>query len=341
MRNPSTNKIAVVVLNWNGTEDTIACLTSLVPQTYGNFEIIVVDNGSNVQAVEELDRFIEQFHFPTTYLKNETNRGFAGGVNTGITAALKAGFDAIALLNNDAVADPEWLASLAGELTKNEVAIVTGALFHDDHETIDSTGEFYSIWGLPFPRDRNEPIDSAPAAGYIFGATGGATLYRAELFNDIGLFDEDFFAYYEDVDISFRAQLAGYRIYYTPSAIAYHKRGASTKRMPGFPVYQAFKNLPLVFIKNVPHGLLIRIGVRLFVAYWLILGKAIVVGNGLPALRGWAASLGLVTKALSERRAIQQKRKVSVDYISSVLWPDLPPHQTSLRKLRWLFTGKS
>ena len=105
------------------------------------------------------------------------------------------------------------------------------------------------------------------------------------------MFDEDFFMYYEDVDLSFRAQLAGWKVRFTPKAIAYHKVGASSKKVPGLAVYNTFKNLPLVFIKNVPGKLFWYIGIRFLLTYWLIFASAIRHGNGWPAFKGALASI--------------------------------------------------
>ena len=120
---------------------------------------------------------------------------------------------------------------------------------------------------MPFPRNRGERTISSPESDFVCGATGGASLYKTSLFKEIGLFDESFFAYYEDVDISFRAQLAGHKVYFTNKAIAYHKQGATSSKIPGFTVYQTFKNIPLLYTKNVPSGLLLPIGVRLLLLY--------------------------------------------------------------------------
>jgi len=194
---------------------------------------------------------------------------------------------------------------------------------------------------MPFPRSRGLKTATAPDSSYVFSATGGATLYKTALFKQIGLFDESFFAYYEDVDVSFRAQLAGHKIYYTKNAIAYHKQGATSKKIPGFTVYQTFKNIPLLYIKDVPTGLLLPIGIRLFVLYWLIFGNAIKNGSGKYALKGWLASIWYFwTKSLWERFTIQAQKTVPTSYIKSLLWYDLPPEQTGLRRLRSKFTGK-
>lgn len=340
MINPSTNKIAVIILNWNGSDDTILCVNSLSSQSYENFDIILIDNGSDTDSLKILDTFVAESTVPITYIKNKTNLGFAGGVNTGIRYAMEREYDAVALLNNDAVADSEWLTSLAAELHQQDVAIVTGTLLHEDGKTIDSTGEIYSIWGLPFPRSRDEPAGSLPSDGLVFGATGGSTLYRISLFKEIGLFDEHFFAYYEDIDLSFRAQLAGRRVYFTPNAIAYHKQGASSKKVPGFTVYQAFKNLPLLYLKNVPAGLIAKIRPRFYAAYALFFANAVRSGNGSYAMKGFISSVRLRSYAVTERKRIQKGAKVSSDYIASILWSDLPPNQPGLRKLRKRLTGK-
>lgn len=194
---------------------------------------------------------------------------------------------------------------------------------------------------MPFPRNRGEARNMATKSGYVFGATGGASLYRTSLFKEIGLFDESFFAYYEDVDISFRAQLAGHKVYYTDKAIAYHKQGASSKKIPGFTVYQTFKNIPLLFIKNVPANLLIPIGIRLLLLYVLIFANAVKNGTGWYALKGWLANIWYFwTRAIWLRFNIQRHRKVPVSYIKSILYHDLPPNQTGMRRFRQFFTGK-
>jgi len=331
--------VAIVVLNWNGISDTLSCLDSLLTQSYKHFKIVVIDNGSIDNSKELLEKYRTD-HSDIDVIYNPINFGFAGGVNTGIKWALNDNFDYIALFNNDAIADKDWLKSLVEAATPKEIGISTGLLLLETGKTIDSTGEQYSKWGLAFPRNRGDNVSKAPPTGNVFGATGGASLYKAALFKNIGLFDDDFFAYYEDADISFRAQLAGWKVAYTPKAIAYHKQGATSNKIPGFTTYQTFKNLPLLFLKNVPRGLLFSVGVRFYFAYLLILLNAIVKGNGVSALKGAWMSFILGFKKLGERRQIQKNKRVSTDYIKSILWDDLPPDQTGIRKFRKIFTGK-
>jgi GT2 family glycosyltransferase len=339
---------AIIIPNWNGIAEIEAAISSLQKQTTP-ISIIVVDNGSRDGSLELIEET-----FPSVILLPQLiNLGFAGGVNVGIRYALDHNFLYIGLFNSDAVAATDWVANLLEVLTSDKtVGIATGLLLHGDGKTIDSTGDWYSLWGLPFPRGRGEATLTADQGGPVFSASGGASLYRAELFKTIGLFDETFFAYYEDVDISFRAQLSGYIVRYNPSAVAYHERGSASVRMgvtkstnvtkvSGFTVFQTFKNLPILFYKNVPGGLMPIICPRFILAYFLMLGNAIKNGNGLPALNGFIRSLSLLPHAFRERKKIQSSKKISDAYIKSILWPDLPPDQTGLRKFRKLFTGKS
>ena len=336
MKHKSIDQAAVIVPNWNGASEISDCLMSLRSQSYP-LTIIVVDNGSIDNSID-----IIKSKFPDVILlKQPKNLGFAGGVNRGIEYCLTKKFKYIGLFNNDAIADKNWLGSLVSVFVKDpQVGIVTGLLLRADGKTIDSTGEQYSTWGLPFPRNRNMNAKNPPKSGATFGATGGATLYSAELFNDIGLFDEDFFAYYEDVDISFRAQLAGWKIMYESEAIAYHQQGATSNKLPGFTVFQTFKNLPLLFWKNVPLELIFSVGLRFYLALILMYLHTFVQNNILSASKGIFISFILLPKALRKRYLIQKDKRVSSQYIKDILWSDLPPDQTGLRRMRKLFTGK-
>lgn len=335
------NRVVIIILNWNGIVDTLECLNSLQKQSYKNYSILIVDNGSSDNSKELLNKYQEKHSNNTDVIYNSKNFGFAGGVNIGIKWALNKNYDSIALFNNDATVDKDWLLNLVKPMKNKDVGISTGLLLRKDGKTIDTTGDWYSKWGLAFPRNRNDRANKAPSGEeFVFGASGGASLYRTEMVKEIGLFDDDFFAYYEDVDISFRAQLNGWKVKYIPTAIAYHEQGATSNKISGFAIYQTFKNLPLLFIKNVPRGLLFSVGIRFLFAYKMMLINAIVKGNGKPALKGFWASLKLSFKKINERNYIQKNKKVSVEYIKSILWPDLPPDQTGLRKLRSFFTGK-
>ena len=336
------NSLAIIVLNWNGADDTLNCVESLQQQTLRP-EIIIVDNNSSDDSVERFEDHIKsQKKDAPILIKNSQNLGFAGGINTGLIYAKEHNFEYIGVLNPDAIADKKWCRALVDELSTHlDCGIATGIMQRRDGKTLDTTGDFYTTWGLPGPRNRDEPVKNAPSKpGEVFGATGGGAIYRAAIFDDIDMFDEDFFMYYEDVDLSFRAQLAGWKVRFTPEAIAYHKVGASSKKVPGLAVYNTFKNLPLVFIKNVPRQLFWYIGIRFFITYWLIFASAVRHGNGWPAFKGMLASIIRKPAAYKKRLNIQKNRKVSVDYIRSIIHSGPLPNQTGLLKFRKFFIRK-
>ena len=334
-------KTCVVVPNWNGKSTLAACLDSLLAQTEPA-TIIVVENGSIDGSLE----FLQQNYPQVELVVNQENLGFAGGVNSGIRRAIELGAQYVALFNNDALADKKWLKELVACLDKNpEVGIATCKLLGEDGKHIDSTGDYYTVWGLPYPRGRGEE----DARQYdkqmdVFAASGGASLYRVSMLNEIGLFDEDFFAYYEDVDISFRAQLAGWKVAYVPSAVAHHATGTTSSKLKGFTTYQTMKNQPLLFYKNVPRSLRGKIYRRFMLAHTLFFLRAVSRGQGWVALQGDAKATWLFFTKWSERRRIQKSRKVSDEYIWSILVHDLPPNAKALRSLRnkwWKLRGKA
>ena len=331
-----------MILNWNGAKDSINCANSLITQSNKSPFLIIIDNDSSDNSAQLLKDFCDKHPQQTHLIINSVNSGFAGGNNVGFTYALEKGFKYIGTLNPDATANASWVDSLVRVLDDNlEVGVSTGIIAKSDKKYIDTTGEQFSTWGIPSPRGRNQPLDKAPRQEeYIFGSSGGGFIARADVLRDIGMFDEKFFMYFEDVDFCFRAQLAGYRVRYTPKAIVYHKLSASANKVPGLAVYNTFKNLPMLYVKNMPLGLWLHTYPRFILAYTLILGNAIVRGRGGPAIKGWLRSWTLIPHMFSERFRIQKSRKVSTEYISSIILHDIPQEQTGLRQFRKTFTGK-
>jgi GT2 family glycosyltransferase len=324
-------KVAVVIPNWNGAKYLALCIDSLLAQT-DIPHTIVVDNGSSDNSLAILEN-----KYPSVeVIKLQKNRGFAGGVNPGIKKAMADGYEYVALLNNDAIADKQWAWHLSHFLDEHpKVGIVTSKIYDQHKKLLDSTGDIYTVWGLAFPRGRGESAnDKYDKHTEIFGASGGASLYRAAMFKEVGLFDEDFFAYYEDVDISFRAQLAGWKVAYEPNAIIYHQIGATSSKIKDFAIYQTLKNYPQLLWKNVPLKLLPKIFPRFVLAYFMIWGRAILRGKIWASSKGVLASIILWPKKLIQRYKIQKHRKVSAEYIDSIITHDLPPNARNLRKLR-------
>lgn len=330
----------VIVPNWNGKDSLKDCLDSLQAQTL-KAHIIVVDNASTDGSVD----MVEADYPEVELIKHSVNKGYAGGVNPGFRRAVELGAKYAAPFNNDAIADKHWLAKLVDYLdAHDDVGVAACKLLSSDGKRLDSTGDYYTVWGLPYPRGRGETdIDKYDDLTDIFAASGGASLYRVSMLEKIGLFDEDFFAYYEDVDLSFRAQLAGWKVAYVPASIAYHHIGATSGKLKGFTTYQTMKNLQLLLYKNVPGRYLWRVGWRFFVAETLFFLRAITRGQGITALRGDGKGTFLLFGALRKRKVIQRSMSVSNDYIWSMIVHDLPPNAQALRRLRsraWRMRGK-
>jgi GT2 family glycosyltransferase len=332
-------KVAVIVPNWNGADSLKACLDSLLAQSLKS-HIIVVENGSTDGSLKLLEKYplVE-------IIKHQKNLGYTGGVNAGFRRAIELKLDYAAPFNNDAVADKDWLKHLVEALAENPKAgIVTSKILTADGKKIDSTGDYLTVWGLPYPRGRGESdLDKYDDDTEIFGASGGASLYRVKMLEEIGLLDDDFFAYYEDVDLSFRAQLAGWKVRYQPKSVVYHQIGATSSKLKGFATYQTMKNQQILLYKNLPknhRGIVWR---RFTLAHTLFLLRAVSRGQGWPALKGDLRGTWLLLKKGRERRRIQRSKKVSDDYIWNSLVHDLPPNAHALRRLRrtwWRLRGK-
>jgi len=331
--------IFVVIPNYNGADWLAASIDSVLAQTYKDFVLVIVDNGS----VDDSRTIIESYAAKDDRVRpifRDKNYGFTGGVNPGLELAIKEDAEFAAPFNNDAIADKNWLKYLADYLRAHpDYGSAACKLLHADGKTFDSTGDQYTTWGLAYPRGRDEQTSNKyDHDTEIFGASGGASMYRVSMLRQIGVFDQDFFAYYEDIDLSFRAQLAGWKIALVPEAIVYHAEGKTSSAMrSGFTTYQYMKNLPMVLVKDVPSELWWHIAVRFWFSYTLFFGNAVLHGKGWSALKGCLTAWWLLPKKGRERRRIQKSRVVTIDYISSMLTHDLPPNAHKLRKLRTLY----
>jgi len=341
------NRLVILVVCWNNADDVIECIESLLGQSKTDFTILALDNNStDPSARTQLRKFVDthqkQSEPVLEYFESDRNDGTAGAFSLGAKWAIDREFDFFGALNADAIADRYWLEELYDELLAHDnTGVVTGKLLRRDGKTIDTTGDFYATWGLPSPRLRDKPASEAPdESGYVFGVTGGDFLARTQVFREVGLFDLKYFMYYEDVDMWFRAQLRGWHARYTPGSIAYHKLGASSKTVPGLAVYNTFKNLPMLFTKNVPLRLWPLIYPRFALMYALIFASAVRKGSGTYAFKGWLRSVGLIPHMFYQRSKIQHSRTAPNSYISSIVIHDIPAEQTGLRKFRAIFTGK-
>jgi len=308
--------VSVVIPNWNGAHFLPGCLDSLRQQTYSPLEVIVVDNGSTDGSRELLAR-----DYPwVRVVALAENRGYAGGVNAGFRVARG---EVLVAFNNDAEADPCWLAELLAALERHpEAGMAVGkVLLFDRRDTFHTTGDLYGRDGIP----RNRGVWERDTGQYdreefIFGAGGVAVAYRRAMLDDIGLLDEGFWSYCEDVDLSWRAQLAGYKCVYTPRAVVYHRLSATG----GGPIasFYVARNTIWVLVKDVPGPLLRRYWWPMLQAQVRRAGEALRAWRGAAAratLRGQLAGLVSIPSLLGKRRQVQRTRRVTIEYLESIL----------------------
>lgn len=320
-------KVSIIIVNWNQCEQLIECLRSLELQTFTTDNIVVVDNGSTDGSAEKVSLL-----FPDLALiRAPKNLGFATANNIAIQ---RSNTKYVALLNNDAIAEPIWLEKLVGALeTYSEAGMATSKMVYDhDPNTIDRAGDGYSIAGAGVLRGRGASSISYQRLERIFGACAGAAIYRKEMLDEIGLFDEDFFLINEDVDLSFRAQLAGYQCLYVPEAIVRHKASMSIGRDSETSVYYGHRNLEWVYIKNMPTSLIVITLIPHFI-YILLAGAYFFrVGKGRVYLQAKKDALKSVRKMITKRKLIQQNRRVSLMYLWRLFTIENPLTRLAARK---------
>lgn len=298
---PPRHSVTVVIPNWNGRHLLPTCLAALDQQSFPGFEIIVVDNGSTDGSVEWLGK-----SFPSVrVLINQENLGFATAVNRGIRASDS---QYMAILNSDTHVDHNWLTALveAAEADRRIGMCASKMLFSDRPEVINSTGICVDLAGIAWDcRGGEADDDSDQAPRDVFGPCGGAALYRREMLEEIGLFDEDFFAYLEDVDLAWRARRAGWRALYVPSARVLHHHSATGVEGSPFKSFHLGRNKIWLLVKNYPfrqawaYGFLCLLYDVAAVAYTLISRR------DLHALYGRVAALPGLRRMWQKRRAVR------------------------------------
>lgn len=311
-------KVSVIIPNWNGKELLKICLKSLIDQNYKNLEVFVVDNGSTDGTVEFIN-----FKFKSVkIIRNKINLGFARAVNQGIKLSTS---DFIVLLNNDTRLDSNFLGTLVQSLRerKEVSAVAPKVLSFSNPEIIDSAGDFMNVLGQAFPRGRSDSKENWNQGGEVFLVNAGASIYRRVVFEKVGLFEEDFFAYGEDVDWCFRAQLCGFKFWYEPNAIVYHHHKATARRIPKKVEYLQFRNMTMTIIRDFPIGLFLR-KLR-FILIPLVHLNAIlymaVHGFFKQALMADLWIFFHILKILKDRRSILSNREVSIDYLDKWMVP--------------------
>jgi GT2 family glycosyltransferase len=325
MPSPSAS---VIVVNWNKKEYLNDCLASLQAQTFSNFEVILVDNGSTDGSVE----YVRQ-KFPgwVRILRNGRNEGFSGGNNRGIRAA--AG-KYIVLLNNDAQADARWLEELVKAAEENPRAGMLASKIYLQGRTkiIDNVGHLMYRDGLNRGRGRLEADHGQyDKIEEVFFPSGCAALYRRKMLDEVGLFDEEFFAYGDDTDLGIKGRLAGWNCLYVPKAVVHHHYSQSSGAYSALKAFYVERNRVWIAVKYFPLTLLLESPFFTLLRF-VLQGYGALVGRGAAGRFSEAYSPGKLLEILlkaylaafrglpgmwKKRREIKRRTRVSESEIRS------------------------
>ena len=244
--------VCIIMATWNSAAHLPRCLVSLENQTYKNFEIIIIDNGSTDGGVDRIQE--KHSELDIRIKKMDTNTGFAVANNIG---ARMARGEWLALLNADAFPEPEWLENLVKAAKQYPNAFFASCQIQANApDLLDGEGDAYHISGLAWRRNYGLPLQKRNEIEEIFSPCAAAALYPRQAFLNIGGFDEDYFAYHEDVDLGFRLRLHGLNAYYVHQAVVHHIGSASTSKKNDFSIYHGHRNLEWTYYKNMPSLLL-------------------------------------------------------------------------------------
>lgn len=345
----SRTKIGVIILNFNGWQDTIACLASVYQSNYSQYQVIVVDNGSQddslgqicdwarvqtgkpaskfsrvieytrqeteeVQNIEEEDFLKER---KLIIIKNEKNYGFAEGNNIGMRYALKdKEITRIALFNSDVKIAVNCLREMVQTLdSAKAVGSCQPKMFlMDESRIIDALGMSFDQKGKALQVAYGIKDSGQYSVNQeIFGACAGAVLYKKEMLEQIGFFDEEFFAYYEDVDLALRARLAGWKTMYAGRAIVYHKHSATLGENSPFKRYLIERNRYYYTVKNFPFSMMIKFlssrpTAIMITVFKLIKGKKFALLR--PVLKGNLEALKNIAGFFKKRKEVQAAKLI-------------------------------
>jgi GT2 family glycosyltransferase len=333
----------VVVVNWNRKELLRACLASLASQTHSSFEVVVIDNGSEDTSVSMVQEMSDTFPVPLRLVCNDSNRGFCAANNQGFAASQS---ELIALLNNDAEAEPGWLAALEAVIrTGPEVGMVASKiLVWEDPARIDKVGH------LIYPDGQNRGRGTGQLDEGQFDRIeetlwpdGCAAMYRRAMLDEIGGFDEDFFAYADDAELGMRGRIAGWNSLYAPGAVVRHHRGATLGLGSARRLTLIERNRVLLAVKLFPLSLLWLNGVhylvRIAAGLWAAVrnrgeirrysGTKGKFAAATALFRGTLSALPMIPSMLRKRRAFRPRHRLTSRQIRQLL----RRHRISLREI--------
>ena len=294
-------KVTIVIPNYNGKHFMEPCLSSLSEQTYKDFHILVIDNASSDGSIE----YMEENYPDIELIKLQKNYGFSKAVNIGIQHSRTP---YVILLNNDTTVDTRYVEEMVKAIEKSsKIFSVSSKMIQMYHpELIDSAGDLYTLLGWGVCRGCGRPVSNYTKYDEIFTACAGAAIYRRSVFDEIGYFDENHFAYLEDIDIGYRARIYGYYNMYCPTALVYHVgSGTSGSKYNSFKVKLAARNNLYLNYKIMPALQLVLNFIPLAIGYFVKYLFFCKIGFGKDYKEGFIE--GLQTAKLQKKVKFQFK----------------------------------
>lgn len=307
--------VSVVVVTWDGRDRLVRCLEALDRQQFRDFETLVVDNGSSDGSAE----LVAERWPAARLIVAPNNVGFAMGNNLAFDLAKG---ELVATLNNDAYAEPEWLGALVVELERAPAAgaVASRIVLASGPERLDSAGIEVDRLGTAHNRLLGQPVAMAEEATVVFGASAAAALYRRAAVDRVGLFDEDFVSYYEDVDLAWRLRLAGWECRCAPAAIVRHEHSATGRTGSPLKEYLIGRNRIWSIAQSYPAPELWW-WLPMIVGYDAITlaGKSALTRGSAP-LRGRLAALRGLGRSIGKRRRFYRERATAAGIADVRRW---------------------
>lgn len=295
-------KVAIILVNWNGKKYLKDCLNSLARQTYQNFDIFFIDNNSKDDSLDLLRNYER-----VTIIKNTKNYGFAKGNNIGIEKALKNGYKYIVLVNLDTIVDKSWLENLVNRAEKDpRIGAVQSKILLNDSKRINTTGSQLHFLGFSYC-DNYNCKDNFHGHEEIPLFSGCSVLISSNALQEAGLFDESFFMYFEDADLSWRIKQLGYKIIFEPTSVIYHKYSFSKNKNK---FYYAERNRLIFILKNYELKTIILITPAFIITEIIMIGYSLLNGWLVMKLKGYAFISKNLKNIISKRVTIKKKRLI-------------------------------
>ncbi|UCC39474.1 MAG: glycosyltransferase family 2 protein [Candidatus Aminicenantes bacterium] len=296
-------KVSFIVVNWNGEKTLTECLDSILAQTYKNNELILVDNHSTDHSLE----LVKEKYDIDKLITLKRNYGYAKANNMGFK---HANGEYVALINNDAVLEKNWLEKAIDVFLRDKYkkvgSVATKNINYHQRNLIDTAGVEYLGFGAGWDY-KNLPVDSneVKRKKEVFGACATAALYRKKIIDEIGLFDPRYFIYFEDTELAFRLRLFGYGCIYEPEAVCYHYGGSKRDKNSRFYIEFGRRNIEFLFIKNMQG----RLFAKYFLSHYIYESSLflffILAGRGIPFLRAKIQFLKNLGYLLQERKKLK------------------------------------